>query len=102
MMLWHPCCDQVMCNPVLGTIPLHPNFAIDDIEVDQTPMNAFCPLPADGENHIAIGSAIENGFVLYLPIRIWNLDIVRQDLLNDLAIGYDGIHRIISSLCELK
>jgi hypothetical protein len=88
MISGNPRFDQLLGNPVFGTIPLNPHFPVDNVDMDNAPMDASSAVPPNGEQKIMIRLPIHDYFCLNLTMGIGYLGIHTQDFFNALSVGF--------------
>jgi hypothetical protein len=72
---------------MFGPVPLNPDFAVDDIDVDNAPVYPLCAIPSYSEEEVMVAVAVADHFSLDLPISVGELCVVMQDFLDALPIG---------------
>ena len=79
--------DQVTRNPLLCAIALNPQFAIDDVNMDEAAVDPFVVFPPYCHEHVTIRLAVKDCLRLQASVGIWDLRVFGQHVLHDLAIG---------------
>lgn len=69
------CIDEFVGYAVFGFVPLYPNFAINDIKMNQATVDAGFIVPTQGDQNVAIVGFIEDGLTGEFPMRVGNLGI---------------------------
>jgi hypothetical protein len=88
MISGNPSLDQLLGNTVFSPIPLNPYFPIDNIKMDNAPMDASRTVPPNGEQEIMVCLPIHDHFYLNLAMGIGYLGVRVQHFGNALPIGF--------------
>src|SRR5262249_43937590 len=86
------CIDEFPRDSALRSIPLNPDLAIDDVDVDEATMDTPDALPSHQHQEIAIGCGVEHSLALNLTVGVGHLRVLSDDVLHELAIPFYGIH----------
>ena len=78
--------DQNIGHPLLCTIPLDPDFAIDNINMHQTAVDPSGLFTAENHEHIPIRLTVKHEFVPDLSVSVGYVGIGRQRLSDNVAI----------------
>ena len=100
--LGYPGVEQFLRDAILRPIALDPELAVDDVDMHQAAMDPADPLPAVEHQQITIVIAIEDRLEPDIAMGIGDLGVIGQDLLDQPAIGFCGIHRRMVSVCGSK
>ena len=92
VVFWDPCFDQALGDPFFGTIVLNPDFAVFNVDMEETTVNPLVPIPAHGHQLIMIADGVDNLLDLNLAIRGSIRAVFLQQVLNMVPIARHGIH----------
>lgn len=65
----HTCLNQLVSNPILCAVMLNPDFAIPNIQMQDTTMNPVITTPTGMDQFIMIPLLIYHYFDIYIPMR---------------------------------
>jgi hypothetical protein len=83
----NPCCYEVLSNATFSSVTLNPDFAVDDVDVDNAPVYPLCAVPSHGEQEVMVAMAVADHFSLDLAIGVGKLGVVTQNFFDALPIG---------------
>jgi len=78
---------KLLGNAMFRPIPLNPDFAVNDVDVDNAPMHPLRTIPSHGEQEVMVTVVIADHFSLDLAIGVGKLCVVTQDFFDALPIG---------------
>jgi hypothetical protein len=85
--LGDPGLDELCGDAVLGAIPLDPQLALDQVDVDQGAMDTLALIPPHVHQEVTVTGAIKNCLGLNLTIGIRDERVLGEDSLHDFTIA---------------
>ncbi len=82
---------QLSGNAVFRAVALNPNFAVDDVEMNETAMNAAI-VPSEAHDQVMIVGAIKDCLIMNVSVRVANVRILAHNVLDNPAICVQSIH----------
>jgi hypothetical protein len=87
MVSGNPCRYEILSNAMFSPVSLNPDFAVDDVDVDNAPVHPLRAIPPYGEQEVMVTVAVTDYFSLDLAVSVGNLRVVTQDFFDALPIG---------------
>ena len=64
--------DQFTCDAIFNAIPLNPNFVVDNLNVNDTAVNALFVVPSSVHQQKVIAIAVNDDILVNLSVAVGN------------------------------